>query len=118
MFPVIDPLKIIGKFSNIISLIFRFWGNLFASSILVGLLFFVVNSRFTGTGFEFLGASISSFILFPVHFYFDLMDGAIQPLIFMLLTMSYWKVEGQIEVDPNFSSEQVVVSQNYLTNIA
>jgi F0F1-type ATP synthase membrane subunit a len=31
----------------------------------------------------------------PIHIYFDLLSGVIQALVFMLLTMVYWKLEAK-----------------------
>jgi F0F1-type ATP synthase membrane subunit a len=41
---------------------------------------------------------IGVFALLPIHIYFDLVSGVIQTLVFMLLTMVYWKLEAKEKV--------------------
>ncbi|MDQ0513769.1 F-type H+-transporting ATPase subunit a [Mycoplasmoides fastidiosum] len=99
--PIPDPLKWIGKLSQNFSLMFRYWGNMFAGSIILGALYELIVNNFVGQRFGYLGATISGFVVFPLHMYFDMVPGLIQPLIFMMLTLSYWTTEA------NMSAEQM-----------
>lgn len=92
----LTPLNLIERLIVPVSLSLRLFGNMFAASILMGLIH---------SGLEYvskvvhLGVFNSSihFGLFqiliplPFHLYFDLFDGTIQMVIFSMLTMIYIK---------------------------
>ncbi len=74
------PIEVISEFSRIISLSARLFGNVFAGEVLLGVMYA-------------MGAAIKVAIvpfLFPVVFLFlEVMFGAIQALVFSLLTLIY-----------------------------
>lgn len=78
--PFLFPIELISEFSRIISLSARLFGNVFAGEVLLGVMYA-------------MGAAIKIAVvpfLFPVIFLFlELMFGAIQALVFALLTLIY-----------------------------
>lgn len=78
--PFLFPIELISEFSRIISLSARLFGNVFAGEVLLGVMYA-------------MGAAIKVAVvpfLFPVIFLFlELMFGAIQALVFALLTLIY-----------------------------
>ncbi|AUM62302.1 F0F1 ATP synthase subunit A [Spiroplasma monobiae] len=100
-----NPIEIIGQFVPLISLSFRLFGNILGGSILLGLLYgMMLNLQGnifypSGPGMEWdnklsywwSGFNIFTVISLPwLHLYFDLFDGAIQSIVFSMLTLSYW----------------------------
>lgn len=91
-----NPLEMMGSVSQLISISFRLWGNIFAGALILTLLyaipsvFFGRNPKVLDPGPEML---IFSIITPPFHFYFDLFAGSIQAFVFTLLTMVYWSLE-------------------------
>lgn len=85
--PLLLPLNIIGKFSNIISLSFRLFGNILCGSIIMEMVFkfntFLSGLIIKGCSFNFLDP-----ILTPIlHAYFDVFAGFVQTTVFVMLTM-------------------------------
>lgn len=78
--PFLFPIEVISELSRIISLSARLFGNVFAGEILLGMMYSI-------------GAAIKIAIipfLFPVVFLFlEVLFGAIQALVFALLTLAY-----------------------------
>lgn len=78
--PFLFPIEVISEFSRIISLSARLFGNVFAGEVLLGMMYSI-------------GAAIKIAIipfLFPVVFMFlEVLFGAIQALVFALLTLAY-----------------------------
>jgi F-type H+-transporting ATPase subunit a len=74
------PIEIISEFSRIISLSARLFGNVFAGEVLLGVMYAMTNA---------IKITIIPFF-FPVIFIFlELLFGAIQALVFALLTLIY-----------------------------
>nr|WP_045118470.1 FoF1 ATP synthase subunit a [Mycoplasma haemocanis] len=88
--PIVDPLKVIGELSKILSLACRLWGNTLAGSLIIFIVYKFSENLFNQSDVDFLGLLLIPLFVFPIHLYFDVVDGTIQPLIFMLLTMCYW----------------------------
>ena len=96
--PVLLPINILGKFSSIISMSLRLFGNILCGSIIMSLVY-------TGTqglsnliaGWLGAGSPVFNFmgpLLAPVlHAYFDVFAGFIQTLVFVTLTMVFVGVE-------------------------
>ncbi len=90
--PVMLPMNIIGKFSLLISLSVRLFGNIISGGIMMGLVYNFTQMLSNGIA-GFLGAQGGVFnflapVLAPVlHAYFDLFAGAIQTLVFVSLTV-------------------------------
>lgn len=92
--PVFLPMNIFGKFSSLLSMSLRLFGNILCGSIIMSLLY-----SFTGwlstslvsmiipvtSAFNFLAL----FVTPVLHAYFDLFAGFIQTLIFITLTMVF-----------------------------
>lgn len=82
-------INIISKFSTLMSLSLRLFGNIVSGSILmtiIYLLFAKVSSVIPFIGaFNFVGVAIAPFL----HFYFDLFAGLIQTYIFTTLTVTF-----------------------------
>jgi F-type H+-transporting ATPase subunit a len=78
--PFLFPIEVISEFSRIISLSARLFGNVFAGEILLGVMVAMANAiRFAVVP-----------VLFPVVFIgLELLFGAIQALVFALLTLIY-----------------------------
>jgi F-type H+-transporting ATPase subunit a len=78
--PFLFPIEVISEFSRIISLSARLFGNVFAGEVLLGMMYSI-------------GAAIKIAVipfLFPVVFMFlEVLFGAIQALVFALLTLAY-----------------------------
>ncbi|MCL2577472.1 MAG: F0F1 ATP synthase subunit A [Defluviitaleaceae bacterium] len=71
------PLNIIGELARPISLSFRMFGNVLGGMILLSLLYG-------------LAPYVSRFILpAPIHMYFDLVAGALQAVIFVVLSITF-----------------------------
>lgn len=78
--PFLFPIELISEFSRIISLSARLFGNVFAGEVLLGVMYAMAAA---------IKIAIVPF-LFPVIFLFlEVMFGAIQALVFALLTLIY-----------------------------
>ena len=76
----IFPLELIQEFARIISLSFRLFGNIFAGEVLLAVMFAMANA---------IKIALVP-VLFPVVFLgLELLFGAIQALVFALLTLIY-----------------------------
>lgn len=82
-FPVMAPLTVIERIMLPVSLSLRLFGNMLAASVLVGLVY---------QGLGGIGWFAQLAIPVPIHFYFDIFDGAVQMIIFTMLTMINIKV--------------------------
>ena len=92
--PVFLPMNIFGKFSTILSMSLRLFGNVLCGGIIMSLIYsftgFVSDTivglfASSGSPFNFVAP-----ILAPVlHAYFDVFSGFIQTLIFITLTMVF-----------------------------
>ncbi|MGL4798024.1 MAG: F0F1 ATP synthase subunit A [Cellulosilyticaceae bacterium] len=75
--PLLLPLNIIGELANPISLSFRLFGNILGGTIIMGLYYAMMPT--------ILKFGIPSVL----HFYFDVFAGALQTLIFVMLSMTF-----------------------------
>ncbi len=82
-FPLLFPLNVIGELANPISLSFRLFGNILGGTIIMGLYYAMMP--------WFLQIGLPSVL----HFYFDVFAGALQTLIFVMLSMTF--VSGAME---------------------
>ncbi|WP_146222366.1 F0F1 ATP synthase subunit A [Candidatus Mycoplasma haematominutum] len=94
--PIPDVLKLLGELGKVVSLGLRLWGNYFAGALVLFLVSTFLESVKTSAGLAG-SASISSIASFPLHFYFDVVDGALHSMIFLLLTLSYWMMAKHVE---------------------
>jgi F-type H+-transporting ATPase subunit a len=78
------PMNLLEKITLPISLCLRLFCNMLVGSIVIGLIY-------QGMGhFAFI-------VPVPFHMFFDMFDGVIQVYIFMMLTMLYTKMGGELE---------------------
>jgi F-type H+-transporting ATPase subunit a len=92
--PVFLPMNIFGKFSTILSMSLRLFGNVLCGGIIMSLIYsFTEGIANTIVGLFASSGSVFNFkapILAPVlHAYFDVFSGFIQTLIFITLTMVF-----------------------------
>lgn len=75
--PLLFPLNVIGELANPVSLGFRLFGNILGGTIIMGLYYAMLNPILT--------------VAFPAvfHLYFDVFAGALQTLIFVMLSMTF-----------------------------
>lgn len=74
--PFLFPINIIGEFAVPLSLSLRLFGNVMSGTVLVGLIYDLVNPYTLGYGAL-------------LHAYFDVFSGCIQAYVFCMLTMVY-----------------------------
>ncbi|QNM93724.1 F0F1 ATP synthase subunit A [Mycoplasma sp. Pen4] len=105
----INPLEIVGKFSPLVSLSFRIYGNIIGGATVLFLFYSVFGWVWTlipGIGtvtgengqvelhrWYFLAVFFSP----ALHMYFDLFGSTLQAYLFTLLTLVYWTVESSNE---------------------
>ena len=70
------PINLIGEFAVPLSLSLRLFGNIMSGTVLMGLIYDLLNPFTLGVG------SV-------LHAYFDLFSGCIQAYVFCMLTMVY-----------------------------
>ena len=91
--PVMLPMNIFGKFSTLVSMSLRLFGNILCGGIMMELVYsfcqFLSNSLIglfvsvEGNVFNFIAPVIAPVL----HAYFDIFSGAIQTLVFVTLTV-------------------------------
>lgn len=96
---MINPLNIISEIAPLFSISMRLWGNIFAGSVVMGLLYSFIQFIFQNVNPTVLGLALGSVfggIIAPVfHSYFDVMIGLIQAYVFVMLTYTYWSNQMQ-----------------------
>lgn len=83
---ILLPINILERIMLPISLSLRLFGNMFAGAIIMELLYGALNSLNLVTA---IGIPI------PFHIYFDIFDGTIQMIIFVMLTMINIKITAE-----------------------
>ncbi len=86
--PIMFPMKLLEKVTLPISLCLRLFCNMLVGSIIIGLLYQLMN---------YLGHVFAIGVPIPLHFFFDMFDGIIQVYIFMMLTMLYTRMGAEVE---------------------
>ena len=91
--PVMLPMNIFGKFSTLVSMSLRLFGNILCGGIMMELVYsfcqFLSNTLVglfvstNGNVFNFVAPVIAPVL----HAYFDIFSGAIQTLVFVTLTV-------------------------------
>ena len=92
--PVMLPMNIFGKFSTMVSMSVRLFGNILCGGIMMQLIYSfcqwisnslvgLITGGVTGTVFNFVAPLIAPLL----HAYFDLFAGFIQTLVFVTLTI-------------------------------
>ena len=72
------PLNVIGEIAKPVNISLRLFGNAFAGSVIIGLLYMAT------TSYGPLAAVVA-----PLHLYFDLFGGVVQGFVFTMLSMVY-----------------------------
>lgn len=95
--PVLLPINILGKFTSIISMSLRLFGNILCGSIIMSLVYSLAQYLSNIIGGLFGANSVFNFmgpIMAPLlHAYFDIFAGFIQTLVFVTLTLVFVGVE-------------------------
>lgn len=84
--PLLLPINIMERIMLPISLSMRLFGNVFAATIIMELLYSALNG---------VSSILTIGIPIPFHFYFDVFDGTIQMIIFVMLTMINIKITAE-----------------------
>lgn len=83
---ILLPINIMERIMLPVSLSLRLYGNIFAATIIMELIYEAL------LGFSFITAIA---LPIPFHFYFDIFDGTIQMVIFVMLTMINIKITAE-----------------------
>lgn len=76
--PIFLPLNILEKITPVVSMSLRLFGNITAGVIIMELVYGALRN---------LSVFAMAFIPVPLHFYFDIFDGFLQTMVFIILTM-------------------------------
>lgn len=107
----VNPLEMIGGVTPLISISLRLWGNIFAGGIILALFYSIPMAL---SGVDPTKNEPNKLVLImglfaaPLNAYLDVMTGIVQALVFVLLTMVYWKmsmsesVEGEHEKENDY----------------
>src|SRR5699024_9351716 len=86
--PLMAPLNIIGELARPISLSFRPFGNILGGTIIMGLVYSLL--QYISTLIPHMSIPVGQFLIpVPLHMYFDLFAGSLQAFIFVMLTMVF-----------------------------
>ncbi|HYE09510.1 MAG TPA: F0F1 ATP synthase subunit A [Patescibacteria group bacterium] len=77
-YPVFLPLNILEKITPVLSMSLRLFGNITAGVIIMELAY---------SSLRDLSVFAMAFVPLPLHFYFDIFDGFLQTMVFVILTM-------------------------------
>lgn len=91
--PIFIPINLLSMWAPLLSLALRLFGNALAGFTLMSIVYYYLG-QLSGALFSFLPFNTASLILPPIvtpvlHLYFDVFSGAIQTLIFCMLTMIF-----------------------------
>jgi len=86
-FFIMLPLNVIGKFSNIISISFRLFGNIYGGSRIGGEYAKIIQSSII---WETIG--LFSGLNFIILFFFGLFEGLLQAFVFAMLSLTYLSI--------------------------
>ena len=84
--PVFLPINLITMWSSVLSLTLRLFGNALAGYCVITLIYVGLSTIIPPPG-SYWGMFIDPFIAPLAHLYFDIFDGAIQLVVFTMLTM-------------------------------
>ncbi len=110
--PAFIPINLLSMWSPLLSMSLRLFGNAISGFVLMSLVYTALESL-SSTIFSFITiGELNSVFLAPfitpiLHAYFDLFSGAIQTLVFTMLTMINISQE-----DPDDSEEELLEIQN------
>ena len=84
--PVFLPINLVTMWSNVLSLTLRLFGNALAGYCVITLIYVGLSTAIPPAG-SYWGMFFDPFIAPIAHLYFDIFDGAIQLVVFTMLTM-------------------------------
>lgn len=91
---MINPIEIVSEVSPLLSISMRLWGNLFAGTLVMSLLYALFQYLFAKVNPALLGLSLGSIfggLITPVfHGYFDVLIATLQAYVFVTLNVIYW----------------------------
>ncbi len=94
-----NPIEIMGKFTPLISISFRIWGNIIAGAIIYSVIYWALGS--IAENIEIVPIIIGAILIIPaLTGYLSLFVGYIQAYVFTLLSMTYISMpieEGLVE---------------------
>ena len=109
---LVNPTELITQFAPLISITFRFFGNLVAGTTIL-YLFYLLTQNIWGKIPAIGEVNIMGGILAPpLHFYFDIFDGLIQTYIFALLSLSYVGLELHHDVPKKRKTKTIEKTEN------
>ncbi|MBN0919370.1 F0F1 ATP synthase subunit A [[Mycoplasma] gypis] len=117
----INPMDWPGKFSPLLSLSFRMFGNITGGSliiILIHALFTFIWTKIIGVNYDSPLADLNliSVLITPwLSLYFDIFDSLLQAFVFVILTMSYWSFSAKVEVKKQKQREIMQKMKNMVT---
>lgn len=97
---MINPLEIVGAVTPLISISLRLWGNIFAGSLILSLLYgipMVINKDNPLVDPPNASVLVAGLFAAPINAYIDVLAGVVQTIVFILLTMVYWGMAKQGE---------------------
>lgn len=102
--PVLLPVNLLSMWSPLLSLSLRLFGNALAGYTLMTIVYYFLGMLSDAIFGSFVVSGMSSILLPPLitpvlHAYFDVFSGAIQTLIFVMLTMMFISQEDPDEGD-------------------
>jgi len=77
-FPIFLPLNLLEKVTPVLSMSLRLFGNITAGVIIMELVYSSLRN---------VSVFAMAFVPVPLHFYFDIFDGFLQTMVFVILTM-------------------------------
>ena len=84
--PVFLPINLVTMWSNVLSLTLRLFGNALAGYCVITLIYVGLSTAIPPAG-SYWGMFLDPLIAPAAHLYFDIFDGAIQLVVFTMLTM-------------------------------
>lgn len=100
--PVFLPINLLSMWAPLLSLVLRLFGNALAGFTLMSIVYYFLGAASNAIFGGFISSGAASIILPPLvtpilHMYFDVFSGAIQTLIFLMLTMIFISNEDEEE---------------------
>lgn len=92
--PIFLPINLISMWAPLLSLAFRLFGNVLAGFTLMSIVYYFLGAASNAIFGGIIGGPAASIILPPfvtpvLHAYFDVFSGAVQTMIFTMLTMLF-----------------------------
>lgn len=92
----LNPIALVGEIAPLLSISIRLWGNMFAGIILTIMFYYCIENIFAVIPLPVLAAILSTvfggILSTFLHFYFDVIVGTLQGVVFFMLAILYWNV--------------------------